>query len=928
MLQVKNLKKSYKSKRAGETKALKGIDLTFGDKGLVFVLGKSGCGKSTLLNLLGGLDSFDEGEIIINGKSSKDFTRADFDSYRNTYLGFVFQEFNIIENFSIAKNIGLALQLQHKKSDKAAVNEILKKVELEGFGERKPNELSGGQKQRVAIARALIKDPEIILADEPTGALDSATGKAVLNMLRKLSEDKLVIIVSHDREFAEEYADRIVELKDGLVISDRTRVEGENNEKWKEEILPITSELIRIPKGKPLDERTITEINETLLNAKTDTYLMLGEESHAEKAYPEVMEDVKAKGYISANTFVKTEESEIKSDKKAMALIKSKLPLRDAFKIGASNFGSKKFRLVFTIFLSVLSLCFFGFADIFASYDRAETYANAFYGGDAYYMKIGKVGSYGSGGIFDGLMTTGISFSKEDVENLEERYGGGAIKCYNFDSYSYRANFYKSSSDQFFQPSYYNGYLVMEKNDDIVAFGRFPETYDEIMISDYMAKGYIDLSATAYVNGSPKEYVFDNYDQLMGHVISIGGKDLTIVGVYKTSFYYLYNTLSQYNEYDLETDSEAQVLSEAYYSDLSMYYNKVVVKDGFDELIKDSKTSYDANMVINIPLVTQNEYVYKYGLSVSVDPTGQLKKGEIIIPASYYKELKYGYDYSSEETQKKTYSDILAEFNSPQELECYVPIFSWETDPDTAGTVYRKYYNVVSVFDDGGIYSETYGDYISTPSYGSTVTKENEGIGENFSIYMSQEDFDELLDEIYLPKSILVDARMSGEDLHEEITFLLDNNYSIEARNESELSIVDSLMDTFVKIFYIVAAVLAVFVILLLYNFMSTSVVNKKKEIGILRAIGARGMDVAKIFIVESLLIGAIVLAIVFPTVIILTDVLQNALLSAVAVKIISFKARQVFTITGITLLILIISSVIPVARISSKKPIDAILNK
>ncbi len=928
MLQVKNLKKSYRSKRAGETQALKGIDLTFGDKGLVFILGKSGCGKSTLLNLLGGLDSFDEGEIIINGKSSKDFTKADFDSYRNTYLGFVFQEFNIIESFSIAKNIGLALQLQHKKSDKTAIDEILKKVELDGFGERKPNELSGGQKQRVAIARALIKDPEIILADEPTGALDSATGKAVLNMLRKLSEEKLVIIVSHDREFAEEYADRIVELKDGVVISDRTRVEDDDNAKWKEEIVPINSEIIRIPKGKPLDEQTINEINETLLNAKTDTYLMLGEESHAEKAYPEVMEEVKAKGYVSANTFVKTEEDQIKSDKKAMALIKSKLPLKDAFKIGASNFGAKKFRLVFTIFLSVLSLCFFGFADIFASYDRAETYANAFYEGDAYYMKIGKTANYGSGGIFDGLMSTGIAFSKSDVEKLEERYGDSLMKCYRLDSYSVRANFFKSSSDQFFQPNYYNGYIVMERNDDIVAYGRFPETYDEIMISDYMAKGYIDLSASVTTSNGTKEYVFDNYDQLMGHILNIDGKDLTIVGVFKTSFYHLYDKLSSYNEHDLASNAEAQVMREAYNSDLSMYYGKVIVKKGFEEEIKDKRTTYDANIVVNIPLVNPTDYVYRNTISVTVDPTGQLKKGEVIIPASYYKEMKYGY-YTADGESNKTYVAILEEFNSPQEFECYVPIFAWETDPETAGTIFRKNYTVVSVYDDGMLdeegyfYSTVYEDKVA-------YAKQYEGIGEQYrtTMYMSREDFDELLDEVYTPNSVLIDARMSGAELHDEISYLFENNYSVEGRNEGELSIVDSLMGTFVSIFYIVAAVLAVFVILLLYNFMSTSVVNKKKEIGILRAIGARGMDVAKIFIVEALLIGAIVLAIVFPTIIVLTDVLQNALLSAVAVKIISFKVRQVFTITGITLLILIISSVIPVARISSKKPIDAILNK
>ena len=165
-------------------------------------MGKSGSGKSTLLNVMGGLDSADSGEIIIKGKSSKEFSTEDFDSYRNTYLGFIFQEYNILEDFNVGTNIAIALKIQGEKVTNEKLNEILNEVDLSGYGKRKTNELSGGQKQRVAIARALVKNPEIIMADEPTGALDSNTGIQVFNTLKKLSKDKLVIVVSHDREFA------------------------------------------------------------------------------------------------------------------------------------------------------------------------------------------------------------------------------------------------------------------------------------------------------------------------------------------------------------------------------------------------------------------------------------------------------------------------------------------------------------------------------------------------------------------------------------------------------------------------------------------------------------------------------------------------------------------------------------------------------
>ena len=220
MIELKNISKTYKSKKAANTTALKNISIKFPEKGLVFILGKSGSGKSTLLNILGGLDKYDSGDLIINGKSTKNFTAKDFDAYRNTHIGFIFQDFNLLENYSIGKNISLSLELKNEKVDKSNIEKTLQVVGLEGFEKRKTNELSGGQKQRVAIARALIKNPNVILADEPTGNLDSVTGKQIFELLKELSKEKLVVIVSHDNENAQKYADRIIELKDGNIIKD------------------------------------------------------------------------------------------------------------------------------------------------------------------------------------------------------------------------------------------------------------------------------------------------------------------------------------------------------------------------------------------------------------------------------------------------------------------------------------------------------------------------------------------------------------------------------------------------------------------------------------------------------------------------------------------------------------------------------------
>lgn len=183
MLELKDLSKTYQSK-GSEVRALDHVSIEFERKGLVFLLGKSGSGKSTLLNILGGLDTPDEGELIIDGRSSKDFSPSDFDRYRNTFVGFIFQEYNVLDEFSVRENVALALELQGSSGDDK-IERILERVGLQGMGERKPLTLSGGQKQRVAIARALVKDLEIIMADEPTGALDSETGKRYFACARR-----------------------------------------------------------------------------------------------------------------------------------------------------------------------------------------------------------------------------------------------------------------------------------------------------------------------------------------------------------------------------------------------------------------------------------------------------------------------------------------------------------------------------------------------------------------------------------------------------------------------------------------------------------------------------------------------------------------------------------------------------------------------
>ena len=221
MLQLKNIVKDYVS---GDTtvQALKGIDITFRDSEFVSILGQSGCGKTTLLNIIGGLDQYTSGDLIINGKSTKKYKDSDWDTYRNHTIGFVFQSYNLIPHQSVLSNVELALTLSgvSKAERRKRAIEVLEKVGLGDQIHKKPNQMSGGQMQRVAIARALVNNPDILLADEPTGALDSATSIQIMELLKEISKDRLIIMVTHNPELAEAYSSRIVRLLDGKVTDD------------------------------------------------------------------------------------------------------------------------------------------------------------------------------------------------------------------------------------------------------------------------------------------------------------------------------------------------------------------------------------------------------------------------------------------------------------------------------------------------------------------------------------------------------------------------------------------------------------------------------------------------------------------------------------------------------------------------------------
>lgn len=336
MLEIKNLTKVYKTSRKEKCIAVNDVSIDLPSTGMIFVTGKSGSGKSTLLNMIGTLDNITSGDIIVDDQSFKKFKEKDFQEYRSSYLGFIFQDFLLLEELTVKENISLAQKISGSEEEEY-LNEIIQRVELEGKEDKFPNELSGGQRQRVAIARALVKKPKMLLCDEPTGNLDYKTSKQILDLLKKESKTKLVIVVSHNTEDAENYADRIIELMDGKVIKDHTKNKDHSNN------LVISDNFVVLPHHKDL---TIKEVN--TLNEKLETSKF------------KLMQN-KGGFYPTKSVDMTKSEFELQS---------SHLGRRNSLKLSKMFFRKNKHGAPYTILITALFISLFYIFQTFVSFDE------------------------------------------------------------------------------------------------------------------------------------------------------------------------------------------------------------------------------------------------------------------------------------------------------------------------------------------------------------------------------------------------------------------------------------------------------------------------------------------------------------------------------------------------------------------------------
>lgn len=531
MLQLTNVCKQYATK-GGIIHALDHVSLTLPETGMVFFVGTSGAGKSTLLHVIGGLDQIDQGEIQINDRKTGSFSAADFDSYRNTMIGFIFQEYNLLPEFSVGENIAIALELQGRKATSEAVTQLLDDVGLHGLAQRRPATLSGGQKQRVAIARALIKSPAIIMADEPTGALDSATGKQVLETLKKLSLSKLVLVVSHDREYAEHYGDRIITLSDGKIVEDISKTWTPPLQRM--EHLSIVEEgLIALRAGSELTKAEQEWLQTLFQNRQEDILIAVGQRAR------ELRKPLRLQGLDELERFQPTPIIQ-ETPTQTLQLIRSKLPFKASLTIAANSLKHKPIRLFFTIVLSTLSFSMFGLSDTLATFDKVESsLASMLESGIDYTTVVGN----------EKIQYTETDYTYHhvpldtaDMERLQNDYSSHTFYPVVVSPFGDNRESFAQHLDQVDQLSYSyyssasTGFIEMSDAErqslSFSLIGQWPSSENEIVITHYHLDHFLHAGYQATLS-SLAETIADAND-MIGKTLTFHGQPFSISGVLDT----------------------------------------------------------------------------------------------------------------------------------------------------------------------------------------------------------------------------------------------------------------------------------------------------------------------------------------------------------------------------------------------------------
>ena len=819
MIELKNVSKVYESKKGLKCYALQDVTLSLGDSGMVFLLGKSGSGKTTLLNIIGGLDTVSSGELFFQDEKVG-FNDFDLDQYRNANIGFIFQEFNLLETETIKQNLGLALLLQNKKIIDEAVYNCLKYVQLEGYEERFPSELSSGQKQRIAIARAIIKDSKLILADEPTGNLDSETSDSIFKLLKEISKEKLVVVVTHDKEYAEKFGDRIIEIKDGNIINDN----------------------IVIKAGL-------------------------------------------------------TKRSENRQDSKMLAVF----PTSIAFKMGFRNLFKKKAKTLLTITIAILSIVAMGFAHILSTFSSEEALAKTFQNNDIRFISIYQNSS------------EDIVFQYSEWDKI------------NNDTYAkvlHNHHYIKKN----------NQYYTINSKQDIInlgfSFHNAKELDDySVYLTDFLLDReiYYGLEVSENnVNFEPYNPAIHTYENLIGKYVtsSIIKDHFKIAGIVKTDYKYFYDdTFNEYKNMQAPYTDEKLYFAQMKFQNQHILEN-VYVSENYIASQTNRLSFYNSEYSVLFHNnqdyhLRENQYLQVYNLDGNVEnilttstllrlKDIDLKSNEIIISMNLYNML----------------------FNNELVFNEYIGF-----DEVTSMYIAKKYPSKINKKIKLKVQNKE-NDSIVFENVEFTIV----GVAMSNIPNMIENNYFQ----IYLDNETMIEHVKS--DFHNSVTLLklsddYQSNYKLLTKLRREYNVVtDTIYSRFIYdneqfqrnlgiTFWMFALIMAIITTLSIISLISFSIMDQRREIGIIRALGSRTKDVLKIYLLESFVISSIVfvcsLVLCFAIVL-----LTNVITSKTTLPNITFISVQIFAIVIIfisSLIVINLATLIPVRKVSKMKPIDAI---
>ncbi|MBD5132101.1 MAG: macrolide ABC transporter ATP-binding protein/permease [Clostridiales bacterium] len=864
LLKLENIKKTYGTDTGVTFRALKDVSLTFGDKGLVFIVGRSGSGKSTLLNIIGGLDKPDSGNILVGDVNVAQMTGKEVDAYRNTVIGFVFQDFNLVTSMNVYDNVKLALELQ-SKADEGKVDKAIAAVGMQDKAHSRVLNLSGGQKQRVAIARALVKEPQIILADEPTGALDSKTGEEVMGIFRTLAEEKLVVVVTHDMEKAITYGDRIIEMRDGNVYRDVERGDDNGEKPEQEKSAFVLPNLIKLEKGEKLGESELAQINETLYENGKSFVFVESDPLKVQALIPQAGESVRDDKVTAG--FAPYVEKE--TENKHIDFINSRLPVSSKIKLGLSNLNLKKVKMILTVILSVFTFILFAVAMSFNFYDLPYAVAQTVDKGGDNTIAIMRDGGGGSLGKISDAQVDSFKKKNPNIAFYEQYSLGMSVTYTIYNGFTGFDGVYEVDSIKDF------GYPVIAGSDA-------PQNYNTVIMSQYAATKLLENGAVSA----------SGITDMVGRNVTLNNENFTIGGIFASPVSY----------------SEAE--SVKYETDERIYLDKLFVKRGFvnDYLGRIAQFDSGFSVYISYTATTQSGY---YGARQNVGFA--VGKQEYYDADDFYISTS-DIDGGAAEI-KRTTDVIIADNVLKNGFGIYQRSNEYTTVNDLNEDLTREltlYYNGLPV-------------YVSRDFTVKGVMR-GAGFGAN-GIMLSADLLDSIFENVVYTKMLVAINNGNYGDTETLINSVYDGGFSLQAEYVGQYNDVLAFLSTFKAVILAISIVMSLVILMLLYSFIASSITLTRKNIGILRALGAKKADTFTIYALEgfavtliSIILSVVILLIAGPVVNAILGGFYGTYLAVLNIKWFVYLITAALAI-GVT----VFSIVLPIRKYNNISPIEAI---